>query len=513
MKLMIIDDDIQIREGIQEGVDWESLAISHIKSYGDALRALDDLELFSPDIIISDVRMPGMDGLEFLKTVKEKHPEIKIIMISAYSDFAYLKKAIEHGAQDYELKPLKFSKLISIMQKTVKIIKQERAQVEQYNEYYNQYKLHVMQGILTGKEELQGKNLRVMQQEIPISPDAYHLCLTLQIIVSKDLHPETLYLLFKTALQDEFSYHLLNTFFIEQDQHIVIYLRFNNDIAAAAIASVRTSIQALQTRLGKHNLKISGAAAEVFSLEDSVLAYQETCQLLKHTAYLGAGSLAYRGDVNPVISGDIALLEETEVQVIQAFITYNRDLLIKSIRSIGSYFYSHRDYQQFGYRKIFLNCCIQIMNQKGIKNVFDVDKEAEKISTFFYLEDVIEYWIDLYTSSMERLKSYELSNYSNMIIKALDYIHAHFRENITVADVAEYIKKSPNYFSSTFKKELGASFPDYVNSLRINEAERLIREENSYIYEVAYQVGYKDYSYFYQVFKRIKGYEPTLLKK
>jgi two-component system response regulator YesN len=116
VKLLILDDDIQIREGIKNGVDWESLGFGEVQSAGDGIAGLVTARKMAPDMVLSDVRMPGMDGLEFLHAVKELFPRIKVILISGYDDFEYLQKAIRYGADAYELKPVKIQNLLRLVE-------------------------------------------------------------------------------------------------------------------------------------------------------------------------------------------------------------------------------------------------------------------------------------------------------------------------------------------------------------------------------------------------------------
>jgi two-component system response regulator YesN len=116
MKLLILDDDIQIREGIQYSIDWKSLGIDEVKNAGDGVIGMEIAMSFMPNIIISDVRMPGMDGLEFLKQIKAVLPRSKVILLSGYDDFEYLHTAIKYQADAYELKPIKAKNLINLVE-------------------------------------------------------------------------------------------------------------------------------------------------------------------------------------------------------------------------------------------------------------------------------------------------------------------------------------------------------------------------------------------------------------
>jgi two-component system response regulator YesN len=115
MKLLILDDDIQIREGLERGIDWKSAGFEEVRSVGDGVTGLRLAREMAPDIVLSDVRMPGMDGLEFLRAVKGMFPRIKVVLISGYDDFEYLQKAVRYHADAYELKPVKIRSLLSLI--------------------------------------------------------------------------------------------------------------------------------------------------------------------------------------------------------------------------------------------------------------------------------------------------------------------------------------------------------------------------------------------------------------
>lgn len=115
MRLMIVDDDRQIREGIRYGIDWHSQGIEDVRDYKNGAEALDAFVDFKPDIIVADIRMPQMDGLELLKHVRKLDADIRFILLSAYSDFKYCKQAISLGANDYELKPIKAATLLCVV--------------------------------------------------------------------------------------------------------------------------------------------------------------------------------------------------------------------------------------------------------------------------------------------------------------------------------------------------------------------------------------------------------------
>jgi two-component system response regulator YesN len=133
MKLLILDDDIQIREGVEKSIDWKCAGIDEVKSAGDGVSGLKTALSFRPDIILSDVRMPGINGLDFLREVKELLPHSKVILISGYDDFEYLQKAVKYKADAYELKPVKVRHLINLVVEMKEKIAREKIAREKEN--------------------------------------------------------------------------------------------------------------------------------------------------------------------------------------------------------------------------------------------------------------------------------------------------------------------------------------------------------------------------------------------
>ena len=151
IKLLIADDDEQIRTGIQEGIDWESLGISTVSTAASGTSALEIFSEVLPDIVIADIRMPGMDGLALLQKIKELKKEARVIILSAYAEFDYAKKALQYGASDYEVKPIRLRKLIDLVQKSKDEILRERISEAQFSRYMNSYRSTFVESLLKGR--------------------------------------------------------------------------------------------------------------------------------------------------------------------------------------------------------------------------------------------------------------------------------------------------------------------------------------------------------------------------
>ena len=154
MKLMIVDDNRQVREGIRYGIEWDKYGFTEVTDYADGAQAARKLTAEKPDIIIADIRMPDMDGLELLEVVRKNLDNCRYILLSAYSEFEYAQKAIRLGADDYILKPVKPDKLIDIVMKNARELSSRIEEQDVYFGIYEKSFLHLLsKGEAIGNED------------------------------------------------------------------------------------------------------------------------------------------------------------------------------------------------------------------------------------------------------------------------------------------------------------------------------------------------------------------------
>ena len=137
MKILIVDDEFQIRSGLQQGIDWKQLGIREVLVADNGISALQLFKQYHPEIIITDIRMPRMDGLALIKAVRQLSAECKIIILSGYSEFEYVRKAMQYGVIDYELKPVNIKHLLHLVEQTIETIVREASQTTMFQEYWS----------------------------------------------------------------------------------------------------------------------------------------------------------------------------------------------------------------------------------------------------------------------------------------------------------------------------------------------------------------------------------------
>lgn len=495
MRLMVVEDDRQIREGIRYGIEWDELGIQEVKDYPNGKAALNDFDSFMPDIILSDIRMPQMDGLELLKEVRKKSDKTRFVVLSAYSDFAYAQEALRYGANDYELKPIKVDQLLQVIQKQVKSLLERKTTImpeaqllellENRDSSEEAVKLFVRlwedrwgkggpAGIFVVKARL-GPGRKLEETERQIKEIAGHLGgLFYQ---KKEQKRECFVWILSCSVSDRRNYERRN--------------------------EIKTSLEAFQASAGLNDTWISAGISKPHFTGEICMAYQEAETALTDCFYTGRGSVSLYHTTEKNVSDGPLCLEKLLRDILDAVKKMDRDKIVDGVDKV-------------------LKCMIrQRTKLSTIRDLFmeTVHKATQDMDEYLSTEKMRMLWdnaeyIQEYGDALKeylleaveyREKKRRLERFSPVVVDVVRYLEQNFAAPVTIEKIAETLDKSPNYLSSVFKKETGSSFTDYLLKLRMKEAQRLLKNTSLSIKEVAEQVGYGDYVYFSKLFKKTFG--------
>ena len=508
MKLMIIDDDDQIREGMVWGIQWENFGFEKVEGFKNGKEAFDRLEKEFFDIIISDISMPVMSGIELMKQAREKYPSARFILISGYKEFEYAQAGIRYGADGYILKPVHLDELIEIVTNVVKKIDKCHEDVENKSVVKELERNQIMQQIIQGKipdtQEIFdflktdcGFNRIHALVGAVLKDDLLSSCLSMEAPVRRQVTKKI------TELLAGYTYAI---FYMDSSEIFIL----------ADVVDSTLQIFYLQMQMRKIMEEINRAfPAESFSMGISEMGYLPNIPCLYRAAeealderfFYGNKSFLGNKDYKERI-GKMRPIEEAQwneriMQCIGSREEQGLNEVIEECREI--LFYNEKEVVQ----KYILKNMLQIsgkykedIQEERIKSaVFDAESFDEMVSVWKeFLEDVITRMIDV-------------QRYSRDICRAMDYIHAHYKEKLTSERLAEQLGISAGHFSRIFKQQVKISFIKYVNQYRVDRAEELLLHTNLKVYEVAEQVGIPEYIYFTQVFRSLKGKSPTEVRK
>lgn len=521
MRILIIDDDVQIREGITEGIDWASLGIAEVRNCGDGAAGLAIYEEFRPDIILADVRMPEMDGLEFLQRVREMDESVKVIMISGYSDFEYLKKAIKYGAEDYELKPIKVKNLIQLISRTKQKIIRERFSKAKVEEYQSAYEKNFIREVLGGEVVDPNVITGFLQNGFLNGDTRTVICgaLTADPLADRNDYGELdrEVLQFMDSLDEDiccFRVREGHYLLLMPAQPSTLYV-FNQQNKMKSYYEKMKQCAWYQ----EIGMSISlGISLEV-PLSQVKNGYDLACEWLEYRICDGRESvhtqtgIPGKGGITERSRGFSGLAAE----LTEAFLAKSESRIEEVLEQAGNIMRRERIKDLNIVLEFILDSCIEVNNyyiKNGYrKKPFHTITVQGRLDQYYFLEEYLAFAKKLFREALIQEKQVIWNKYSGTIAKAVHHIEKHYMENLTADYMGELIEKTPNYFSHLFKKEVGVSFKEYLNRVRMEKAKILLLETDLKIYEVAEKVGFHDSIYFSQAFKKCMGCSPAECKK
>ncbi len=520
MKLLIADDDEQIRSGIEEGIDWAALDIKQVITASNGLEALQRFTELMPEIVVTDVRMPGMDGLELLQRIKEIKPETRVVILSGYNDFEYLKKAIQLDAVDYEMKPIRARNLIALIQKIKEDIIRERVTDQEFHKYLESYKANFADELLSGGLSDRLVILEGLKKYFGFDAAESLVCLTVELdgnwkanaALTKEATDSILRLFHSGDLADRGiclrSKGGKVVFLIKaKTNSYLFYTQFANELASRLREWNR---EINTTFLASFSAGISspGSASEFARL------HREANLALSKRLYAGNGSV-HIYDSSTVINDTVivGLLDNPEF-----FSQLSMGELAASALTVNQEFDRLKQERMYVRKSVSAYSCSLLQMLKVTARSIPADvieriqeriEFIERNEEFLLFDEFRENVVSIFEETTARLSE----GLSPLMIRADEYIRKNFTRELTVEILAEYVSKTPNYFSHLFKREFRISFKEYINRLRIAKAKELILNTDDLIYVISERVGYSDYTYFTQVFKKFEGFSPAALRR
>lgn len=520
--VFLVDDEPILLEGIRSKIDWESAGLNFAGEATDGEIALSMIKEIKPDILITDVKMPFMDGLELSAAVKKIQPWIKIIILSGHDEFDYAKKAISIGVEDYLLKPFTADEVIESLQKVSLQIDRERAQLSDISKM---------------KEELKSKN-KLIQKEFlndlihdsasfeNITEKAKQIGIDLEanlyrIIISKiESHDDSGNTKLQQACSLVNSYssvwtHTLS-FFHRNDKLVSIVkgekpaeLEENTYHIAETIEHIVSKNQdcTVVTAIGKTVEKISEISESyadakkilnaakfenknlILSSDDVELKDIEFLNINQNNPLVERLKYAGKSDISAIVEESLALIRNNTLQS-KVFSSY---LLVDLIFAVSQLV------ESFGGN-------LKEENPQMIQRSFIDSAVSDEESFVTKIQDILNFAVDYRDSKMT-------SRYGTVILKAKEYIDKNYaNQNTTLTSVADYVCLSPNHFSTIFSQECKTTFIEYLTNVRIEKAKQLIKNTDKKGYDIAYECGFSDPHYFSYIFKKNTGLTPREFK-
>lgn len=531
IKVVICDDEKMVCELLQRFIDWDSLGMDIIGVVYDGISALNLIEARKPDIVITDIRMPDMDGIELVKAARNAKSDTRFIVISGHKQFDYAYNAIKYGVEDYLLKPIKEKDLLKILNKISAKISMNIENNKLKNEYNDlQYTLRAQFMIKTLENSLEAdlsENNIYRKYGLSVSKGFYQLIAVRQDYSEINRKPD---FKLKNIIQDNISNiiydalmkHCTELELINQDKLTLCFLNYSflkKEIVQRSIKRLFPDIQAYIKNINnyiKATLIICNPEEDLRKLHKM----SESIQLaLKSRIITG---------VDRIIEAPNYLTDTLDFKTMissENWQKFNQIIDILNINGMAKWMesvYTIIMNASKEHPNIFVDTAEYIINlffilmerNEHIKpNSSDLQqKMLYKVSDISIAQQLWDSLKNDFLGYMEKYLNQRLETESKPIRLAKQYIQEHLNENITLESVASSIHYNSVYLCTLFKKVTGVNFIDYVTENRINKAKALLKDTQFNIGEVSLKVGYKDARYFSKKFKEMIGITPQMYR-
>lgn len=509
IKVMIVDDERNIREGIIHLINWRELGCEVVYSCNNGSAALSYMKVNPVDIVVTDIKMPIMDGLDLSKKISEKYLA-KVIILTAYSDFLLAKQAIKYNVSDFIIKnefieelPLAISKTIETIVKEREITEIGKVELPASFDYLNVFKRLITMGEISAKEIVEGK-LQENNYVLCACDIAYYDKKT----GNRDI-PELLNNILRISLKD-CSYNIIRF----TDSYLIIAIRYKKHsiIGLNTIVEYFNNIIILIEEFMRIDIKL-GLSSEVKDVKKLKNGYEEARQALAKITTQGTAIKVYTSLSSSDDVPDFDVDRFTNMLVETTFDEESGEIEEKLSEGFEKLADTGCAFEQC--QLYMLVICSSII-QKAVRYHLDVDQDFNEMEKEVYEKiqnaKTIYRLIRVGNNTIEKVRGLCIGkkNFKNELVKKVDEcIRQHYREELNLQYISNELYMNNSYISRAYKKLTGYTVTERIAKYRVRKAKELLTETNMKIYEIAQAVGFKDAPYFTNVFMKYTGMNPS----
>lgn len=520
--ILLADDEEEVTQAMMKKIDWEGLGFSVIGSAANGVKALEMVEEFQPDVVMTDIRMPYMDGMELANRIKAEYPATKILFFTGFDEFEYAKEAVHLEVEEYILKPINSAELANVFSKLKLKLDQEiseKRNVKILQKYYMD-SLPLMQADFYAAL-MEG---RIHEEEIPRYLTDYQISLsgpfyccivihTSSSQVPEDMNP----LLLNTSVQKQAKERLeqkwqAKCFSYLGNTILIMQLKNENDVSELTDECDRFCKYVHRMIGAVVTVGIGQVCEDILDLSKSYAGAREA---VSYRVIYGASKAINMKEIIPQKVDRSSSSDDMELSnLLKAIRIGLEEEIIQAVdQYLGHISFPSKSLHQ---HHIDLMELISGLYRFSANNDIEVEEFLgdirELYSSLLELEpDALRNWlIDSCFSLRENLISVRNKSTKSYVEKAKKYVHNNYAdEELSLDKICEVLSVSNSYFSTVFKKETGNSFIKYLTDYRLERASCLLVETNEKSYNIAKYVGYTDPNYFSYVFKRRFGMSPS----
>lgn len=523
-KVFLVDDEIVVREGIRDNVSWGATDFTFVGEASDGEMALPLIQEIKPDIVLTDIKMPFMDGLQLSRIIKKSMPWIKIIILSGHDEFNFAKEAISVGVAEYLLKPINSSELVKSLNKVAAQIEHEKEERIRIDRLKDQLK--------DNSELLKEKFLNELSMGLVSSGEAIEKCGQFNMsIISRYYMVE----LIESEIKDSKDAEAVHSEYLKLESIMAgivdgnpDIIRFKRNMEETVLVFKGESVSALEENAYAFAQSIKyeverntgtlltigiGSARE--RIQGIAESFGEAEKAKNYKYVFGKNKIIGIRDIKTEAAPGAEIIKLDKINVgdflrygrksnIQEFLSdYTRCLSEPNLKSLIYTYYAFMD---------IVMTASRFVNEIG-GSIEELAPEVLHLDSVLmnmeYVGNLKELAGQILVKVLDYRDSKIDSKYGSTISKAKEYIGRNFSDpEISLHSVASFVNISPSHFSTIFSQETGTTFIEHLTQVRIKKAMELLKTTRKKSSEIAYGIGYNDPHYFSYLFKKITGHTP-----
>ncbi|QUL52816.1 response regulator [Paenibacillus tritici] len=541
-KLILAEDEEDVREGIIAQIDWEEYGFEVVEQAENGREAADAIDRLLPDVVVTDIQMPFMNGLQLAEWVRSRHPNTKIIILTGYDEFEYAQKAIKLQIDEYILKPFSSRELIDVLLKVRAQIETEIAEKENVfvlSEHYRKSLPLLREQFLSSLVSRRLRSAEIAEKSAEYGINLAGQCFQSSVIsidyirtertpgvqearpVSlRDTGDRNLQLFAVLNIAEEICQkHEFGKVFIHRDDVVLLSVSQSpeeSDITGRTFAILEEICQNVQRFL---KLTVTAGAGTVCKAPSMLFnSFGDALQALDYRLILGNNRVIWIEDVESRSSQMPAydeLAQQSLIRTIKLGTAQElREVVDELFGGLDTAQVSTQDYQIFLLE--IITSILRVAKESGSETNDFIGPGLTSLSDmnkFNNMGEARQWIITVCSRLMNTIASERQSSYKQLIDQAKEYIRSHYEESdMSIGRVCQHLHISTGYFSSIFKKEMKMTFVSYLLQIRLEAAKELLRSTELKAFEIAERIGFADPNYFSFCFRKKYGQSPKEYK-
>lgn len=517
-KIIIVDDEKEVRQGMIQKVNFEDLGFSVVGEAENGVEALDIIEKENPDLALIDIKMPYMDGIELSEHIHNRFPALQVIILSGFDEFEFAQKAIRYNVMEYVVKPISSKELVKLLQRAKLQLDEEKRRKNDLMKIKSEYeealpiiRERFLNALVLEKHTILDLEKKIVKFKIPLGKSNYIVAIVRPDEITSSDEELYAYSIFETC-REIIGTEPITCFHNHEGDTILIFDNRTTELYMHVLEEIRAVVEK------KHIQTVTiGLGEQVLMITEISQSYKGAVQALNYRLLEGGNKILWIKDLEPnrldVLAFEdieemfVGLIRQYNIEGINSFVDNEFDTLLTKRVNITNL----KMYVMEMIMSLYKLTRIYGIKHEWFVENHDLYKAVHNIDDFNDMKGLVH---RLSVEISELIKSTRKNSIKVLIEKAVEYLNAHYVESdVSLESVAEELHISSEYLSRQFKKEMEITFIQYLMSLRLEEAKRLIEDTNLKNFEVAETVGYSEANYFSYAFKKYYGISPSSYRK